>query len=76
MQKVLVSQGVDPISAKATLGSFAIMAAPSVAMMVAKKSAVPNPWLIGSLYAFAVGEMYRLMAVRSYKFNLGHRNGL
>jgi hypothetical protein len=73
---VLVAQGVDPISAKSTFGAFAVMAVPSIAMMAAKKSAAPNPWLVGSLYALAVGEMYRLLTVRTYKYNMGHRNGL
>jgi hypothetical protein len=76
VQKAAIAQGVDPVGLNSVLVPFAALAVPNVAYMAAKSAFKPNAFLVGTMYATIVSEIYRKFDTRTYKYNYGHGNGL
>lgn len=76
VQKAVVGQGVNPIGITSVLAPAAILAVPNIAYMATRGSFAPNAFLVGTAYATVVAEVYRQFGTRSYKYNIGRKNGL
>ncbi|CAE7880256.1 unnamed protein product [Symbiodinium sp. KB8] len=76
VQRAVIGQGVDPVGVTSVLAPAAALVVPNLAFMASRGGIKVNPFLVGTAYATVVAEIYRQLGTRSYKYNMGRKNGL